>query len=155
MISLASLALRVIAISSTSQPNSRASSRRTLSTRGSSTRHMCSTGSSLVKRRSRIIASSTWLGVGLTPPLLRLIIVRSASNARWISPQYASSSAIAAGPRSPAIVAASRSARPAPLANGGAGTRGTLVAPAVASGATRALAAADFRKERRLGMEGS
>jgi len=59
MISLASEALRVIAISSGSQPNSLARSRLTLSMRGSSTRHICSTGSSFENLRSRIIASST------------------------------------------------------------------------------------------------
>ncbi len=77
----------MIAISSGSQPNSRASSRRTLSMRGSSSRHMCWTGSSFEKRRSRIICSSTCVGAGLTPPLFRLISVRSRSNARWISVQ--------------------------------------------------------------------
>ena len=109
MISFDSDALRVIAISSGSHPNSLARSRRTLSTRGSSTRHMCSTGSSFENRRSRIIASSTWLGVGLQPPLFRLIIVRSESNARWISAQYDSSSAIAEGGRSPAMRLARKS----------------------------------------------
>jgi spore maturation protein CgeB len=87
IVSFDSEALRVIAISSGSQPNSLASSRLTLSIRGSSTPHMCSTGTSFEKRRSRIIASSTCDGVGLTPPLLRLMSVLSASNARWISPQ--------------------------------------------------------------------
>ena len=44
IVSFASDALRVIAISSGSQPNSVARSRRTDSMRGSSTRHMCSDG---------------------------------------------------------------------------------------------------------------
>ena len=70
---------------------------------------MCSTGSSFENRRSRIIASSTWLGVGLQPPLFRLIIVRSESNARWISAQYDSSSAMAEGGRSPAMTLARKS----------------------------------------------
>src|SRR5690349_16924844 len=94
IVSFDSDALRVIAISSASHPKSRASSRRTLSIRGSSTPHMCSTGSSFENRRSRIICSSTWLGAGLQPPLFRFTIVRSRSNARWISAQYASSSVI-------------------------------------------------------------
>jgi hypothetical protein len=68
---------------------------------------MCSAGSSLLKRRSRIIASSTWLGVGLTPPLFRFIMVRSASNARWISAQYDSSLATSDATRSPAMAFAS------------------------------------------------
>ena len=45
--------------------------------RGSSTVHMWSTGISLEKRRSRIIASSTCVGAGLQPPLFRLTSVRS------------------------------------------------------------------------------
>ncbi len=60
---------------------------RTDSTLGSSVRHMCSTGSSLEKRKSRIIWSSTTVGEGLTPPLFRLIMVRSQSNARWMTDQ--------------------------------------------------------------------
>ncbi len=81
-VSMLSDALRVIAISSVSQPNSRASSSRAVSTRGSSTCHMCCTGSSFEKRRSRTMASSTCDGVGDTPPLFRLVSVRSTSNAR-------------------------------------------------------------------------
>src|SRR5690349_22595262 len=53
-----------------------------LSIRGSRIRHICSAGDSFVNLRSRTIASRTWLGVGQTPPLLRLISVRSVSNAR-------------------------------------------------------------------------
>ena len=86
-VSIASDALRVMAISSGSQPNSWARSRRTDSTRGSRTRHMCWTGDSLVNRRSRIIWSRTWVGVGQTPPLLKLMTVRSLSKQRWISDQ--------------------------------------------------------------------
>src|SRR6266446_4546572 len=89
-VSIASEALRVIAISSGSHPNSAARSRRTDSIRGSSTFHMWCTGISLEKRRSRIIASSTWDGAGLQPPLFRLMSVRSESNARAISDQDAS-----------------------------------------------------------------
>jgi len=70
---------------------------------------MCSAGDSFVNLRSRIIASSTCEGVGLTPPLLRFISVRSVSNARWISPQYVSSSAISAGDLVPAIAFARKS----------------------------------------------
>src|SRR6476469_8211636 len=129
MISFASEALRVIAISSVSQPNSLARSRLTLSTRGSSTRHMCSTGSSLENRRSLIIASSTWLGVGLQPPLLRLIIVRSESNARWISAQYVSSSASAVGDRSPAMELARKRDRIACSRNTGCVARPAAASP--------------------------
>ncbi len=92
MVSFASEAFRVIANSSASQPNSAARLVRTDSTRGSSVRHMCSTGNSFENRRSRISWSSTTVGDGLTPPLLRLIIVGSPSNARWITAQYSSSS---------------------------------------------------------------
>ncbi len=87
IVSLASEALRTIAISSGSQPKLFARSRRTLSMRGSSVCHMWMTGSSFEKRRSRIICSSTWVGVGLQPPLFRFTMERSQSNARWISPQ--------------------------------------------------------------------
>jgi hypothetical protein len=37
--------------------------------------------------QARIIWSSTWLGVGQTPPLLKLMTVRSLSKQRWIWPQ--------------------------------------------------------------------
>ncbi len=80
-------ALRVIAISSGSQPNSAARSRRQLSMRGSSTVHMWYTGISLENRRSWIIAFRTWAGAGLQPPLFRLTSVRSTSNACAISNQ--------------------------------------------------------------------
>ena len=50
-------------------------------------RHMCWTGDSLVNRRSRIIWSRTWVGDGQTPPLLKLMALRSLSKARWISDQ--------------------------------------------------------------------
>src|SRR5215471_174434 len=101
-VSIASEALRTMAISSGSHPNSAASSRLTDSIRGSSTFHMWWTGISLEKRRSRIIASSTWDGVGLQPPLFKLTRVRSASKARAISDQYASSLASSAAGRDPA-----------------------------------------------------
>ena len=80
-------ALRVIASSSGSQPNCRASAWRTVSTRGASTSHMWWAGSSLQNRTSRIICSSTCDGAGLTPPLLRLQSVRSVSKQRWICDQ--------------------------------------------------------------------
>ena len=80
-------ALRVMAISSGSQPNSTASSRRQDSIRGSSTVHIWYTGISLENRTSRIIWSRTWAGAGLQPPLFRLISVRSTSNASWIDDQ--------------------------------------------------------------------
>ena len=53
-ISFASHALRVMAISSGSQPNSRASRRRTVSMFGSSTRHMWYDGASFEMSRSRL-----------------------------------------------------------------------------------------------------
>ena len=109
MISFASLALRTTAISSGSQPKSSASSRRVPSMRGSSTRHMFSTGSEFVNCTSRISSSSTCVGAGEMPPLFRLIIVRSTSNAAWIMLQYVSSSATASGGRSPAMTLALKS----------------------------------------------
>src|ERR1043166_3632388 len=96
-------ALRVTAISSESAPNSFANPSRTLSIRGSRIRAMCSTGSSLEKRMSRIICSSAIAGAGLDQPLLRLTSVSSRVNARRISAQYNSSSAIESGELEPAI----------------------------------------------------
>ena len=86
-ISSASDALRVIAISSGSQPNDAASCLRTLSTCGSSKFHIVCAGASFESARYRCMASCTTRGDGLTPPLLRLMIVRSTVNARWISLQ--------------------------------------------------------------------
>ena len=68
---MASDAFRVIAISSGSHPNSAANSRRTLSARGSNSRHRCGTGAVFVYRVSRSIASNTVVGVGLKPAEFR------------------------------------------------------------------------------------
>ncbi len=97
MISFASEALRTTAISSGSQPNAfgQVDPRRF---------HARLEDLPVVDRRDLVrepdVAHELLdheLGAGEMPPLLRLISVRSTSNARWIGPQKSSSSARSSG----------------------------------------------------------
>src|SRR5919106_1787475 len=96
-ISSASLAFRVIAISSGSQPKPSARPRRTDSIWGSSRFHIVCAGAWFDRPRYCRMASCTTRGLGLTPPLLRLMSVRSTVKACWISSQKSSSCATSSG----------------------------------------------------------